>query len=98
MTDGSAVRAASVPRWRIDARVRTMRGKTFVAGPREARELDETAAFIWRMLDGTRTVQQIAEAVCAEYAVDAGTAVTDVTELVTELIGCGVVELSPAAA
>lgn len=88
--------AGSVPRRRLDSRVRTMRGKTLVAGARQALELDETATFIWRRLDGTATVGQIAEALAAEYDVDAETALADVIELVSDLVECEVVEFVPS--
>jgi coenzyme PQQ synthesis protein D (PqqD) len=88
--------ADAVPRRRLDSRVRTMRGKTLVAGARQALELDETATFIWRRLDGSSTVGQIAEAVVAEYDVDRQTALADVVELVCDLVECEVVELVPS--
>lgn len=96
MAGGPVADADAVPQWRIDVRVRSMRKKTYVAGPSEARELDETATFIWRLMDGTRSIQQIAETVAAEYQVAPAEVLADVRELVDELIGCEVIELSPA--
>lgn len=97
MPDGTVVTAAAVPRWRIDVRVRTMRGKVLIAGPRETLELADTAAYIWRLIDGTRTIQQIAHAVSSEYDVDTRTAFTDATDLITELLNCEVIEFLPVA-
>ncbi len=97
MAGGSVADPDAVPQWRLDVRVRTMRKKMFVAGPREARELDETAAFIWRLMDGTMSLQQIAECVAAEYDVAPAEVLADVRELATELLGCEAIELSPAA-
>lgn len=90
---GSSIGADTVPHWHLEVRIRNMRGKTLVAGPYEARELDETAAFIWRQIDGTRTIRQIAEVVASEYDVDAGTALADVAELVADLVGCQAIEV-----
>jgi len=84
---------AAVPQWRLDAQVRAMRGKMLVAGPEEIRELDEIATFIWRQIDGVRTVEQIACIVSDEYDVAAGTALADVAELLAELAGCRVIDL-----
>jgi Coenzyme PQQ synthesis protein D (PqqD) len=85
---------AAVPQWRLEAQVRAMRGKMLVAGPEEIRELDEIATFIWRQIDGVRTVEQIAGIVSTEYDVDAGTALADVAELLAELASCRVIDLS----
>ena len=94
-TPSTDVVAAAVPRRRLGSRVRVLSGMTLVAGPRGASELDGTAAFVWRQIDGRRTVEQLAGALCAEYeGVDLPTALADVTELICELLGCEVVELT----
>ena len=96
MTEAAAVQAGTVPRRRLDARVRAARGTLLVAGAGEALELDEVAAFMWKQIDGTRTVAEIADAVAGAYDVDAGTARDDVAELLGELVEVGVVELGGA--
>jgi hypothetical protein len=50
---------------------------------------------ILELADGTRTVREIAEMVCAEYEVEPETALKDTLELVSELLRNGV--LSPMA-
>jgi hypothetical protein len=80
----------SVPRKRLDARVRNYRNRILVAGPRDPFELTDTAAFIWRLIDGQRSISDLAEAVCAEYQIDHQTAVPDVAELIATLAAAGV--------
>lgn len=82
-----------VPRRRLNARVRNFRDRTMVAGSSQPLELSESAAFIWRLMDGRRSVGDLADALCAEYEVDRDTAVADVTELVGALHDVGVVDL-----
>jgi coenzyme PQQ synthesis protein D (PqqD) len=86
----------TVPKLRLDARIRKLRGgKALVAGPHQALELSETAEFIRTRIDGVATVREIAEAVAAEYDIDAGTASADVMELIMTLIDNEVVTCGP---
>jgi hypothetical protein len=82
-----------VPRRRLNARVRNFRDRTMVAGSSQPLELSESAAFLWRLIDGRRSVGDLADALCAEYEVDRDTAVADVAELVGALHDAGVVDL-----
>lgn len=95
-----AVHAGTVPRQRLDTRRRAVRGRIVLAGPRialgleeTALELDEIATFIWRRIDGVRTVRQLAEAVAAAYDADLETVTDDVVELIGEFLDHQVVEL-----
>jgi hypothetical protein len=81
-----------VPRRRLNARVRNFRDRTMVAGSNEPLELSESATFLWRLIDGRRSVGDLADALCAEYDVDRDTAVTDVAELIDTLHSAGVVD------
>jgi pyrroloquinoline quinone biosynthesis protein D len=47
--------------------------------------LSPVAARIWALLDGSRSLDQIVEALCEEYDVPRETATTDVAELVASL-------------
>lgn len=94
------VDAGAVPCRRLDTRQRAVRGRVFLAGPRialgleeTALELDEVATFIWRRIDGARSVRQIAEVVAAEYDADLETVTDDVVELIGEFLDHQVVEL-----
>ncbi|MFF2773865.1 PqqD family protein [Streptomyces sp. NPDC058052] len=82
----------TVPRRKLEARVRKFRGKLFVANASLAFELDEVAEFIFKQVDGTATVRQIGEKVAATYDISADEAVADTLELLTELAGNGMVE------
>ena len=53
--------------------------------------LNETAAFIWGLLDGKRTVVQVRDAVVAEFDVEAEKAQADVLELLAQLESVGAV-------
>lgn len=47
--------------------------------------LSPVAARIWALLDGTRSVSEIVEAVCAEYEVERELAMSDAAELLGDL-------------
>ena len=49
--------------------------------------LNETGAFIWEQINGTRNVQDIAEAVHLEFEIDLPTALHDVQEVLAEMEG-----------
>ncbi|MEU8505277.1 PqqD family protein [Streptomyces brevispora] len=85
---------ASVPTRRLDARVRNVRGQMMIAGPTQAFELSETAAFIWKQIDGSNTVAQIGRLLAAEYEVDEQTAVEDTAEVIVELAASSVITLA----
>ncbi|PZT77242.1 MULTISPECIES: PqqD family protein [unclassified Streptomyces] len=84
----------SVPTRRLDARVRNVRGQMMVAGPTQAFELSETAAFIWKQIDGSNTVAQIGRLLASEYEVDEQTAVEDTAEVIAELAASSVITLA----
>jgi hypothetical protein len=61
--------------------------------------LNETAAAVFTLIDGKRTVGDIAREIAVEYSVDPSTCQSDVHELVGELVERGfVVEASASAA
>jgi len=59
--------------------------------------LNEVGSFIWYLLDGRRSAQAIADAVCAEYDVTADEAARDVDELLTALEARGLAYVLVAA-
>ena len=63
-------------------------------GAHKAIYLNSTAAAIWRMSDGSRTVQDLVDFLKAEYPEDAGAILGDVTEAVNLLSREGAVILS----
>jgi hypothetical protein len=60
--------------------------------------LNEVGTIIWEAADGRTSIQAIAEAVSADYDVDPGTALADVTEFVEGLAAAGVVSTLDKAA
>jgi hypothetical protein len=47
--------------------------------------LNETGAFIWELIDGKKTVEELIDALTGEYEVDRETATTDVFSLIENL-------------
>jgi Coenzyme PQQ synthesis protein D (PqqD) len=90
------VGARSVPRRRLDARIRNTRGVVIVAGPQQALELSDVALSVWRHIDGIRTVADIGRELAREFEIDEDTAVADVTELLTDLASARVVTVGPS--
>lgn len=83
--------AASVPRRALDARVRNVRGTMLVANGSMALELTDTAAEVWKSVDGQRTVADIARLLSDGYDVAEHVALADVTELLAELAAADLV-------
>ena len=52
--------------------------------------LNESGTRIWEAADGRRSTEEIANALCAEYEIDADTARRDVDEFVRALEAAGV--------
>lgn len=48
--------------------------------------LNAVGTLIWKMLDGTHTTEEIAEAICAAYEVEQAQALEDVERLLTEFM------------
>lgn len=83
----------SVPVIDLAVRIRNYDGTLIVAaGLNEQMELADVAAFIWRQIDGHRTVATIADTVAHEYAIDATMARDDVFELLTDLAAADLIE------
>jgi hypothetical protein len=64
----------------------------------EVKVLNEVGARIWTLADGTRSVRDIAAAICAEYDVEPAQAEADVLAFLTELETRGIISLSPDSA
>ena len=73
----------------LDARVRRVGGTQMVARGQEVMELNEVAAIIWKLADGSRSVADISAAVVAEYEVSPEEALTDVSDFVTDMVSAG---------
>ena len=67
---------------------RTIDGEAVVVLPREGQleVLNETGTHVWELIDGTRTVREIAELIVGEYEVSFERAIVDVETLVGDLV------------
>jgi hypothetical protein len=81
----------------MHVRLRRHQGRFVVGGYEHVFELSDTATFIWRHIDGVRTVGELGELVSAEYDVAAEIAVADVAELVADLAAAGVLAVRDPA-
>lgn len=54
--------------------------------------LNETAARIWELLDGERTLAIVRDAIIVEFEVEVGEAETDMLELIAQLESIGAVQ------
>lgn len=85
----------SVPRRRLDAKVRNIGGTIVVAGSEQALELSDTARLLWLTMDGTRSVRELADRLVETHHADLDQAIGDVIELLHSLAGAGVVTVRP---
>lgn len=71
---------------RFDMRVRNSGGRLIVAADGTSLELSESAGFVFRQVDGTRTVGEIGALLAAEYDIDVAEATADAAEVLAELL------------
>ena len=88
--------ADTVVKRALDARVRQIGERQLVARGRDVLELNELAAVIWRLADGSRSAAEIGQAVAAEYDVPPEAALADVLEFLTELADARFLTVRPA--
>jgi hypothetical protein len=56
--------------------------------------LNRTAAFIWELLDGSRTLEDLRKALCTHFEVEPERARADIEACCCELLECGVLEMA----
>ncbi|MBV1849566.1 PqqD family protein [Catellatospora tritici] len=78
------VTTETVPRPRLDLRVRNVRGTVTVSLANMTYELSETAVWIWKQIDGRNTIADIAAMLAAEFEIDVETATEDTIEVVRD--------------
>ncbi|RKR91081.1 pyrroloquinoline quinone biosynthesis protein D [Micromonospora pisi] len=86
----------TVPSLKLDTRWRSFRGKVFIARGDQAFELSEVAAFVYKRIDGNRSIRQIGEELAGEYDIPVDEAVSDIVELLTDLASAGVIDVKSA--
>ena len=60
--------------------------------------LNDLGSRVWELLDGERTVSQIAEVICESYEVTAEEAMRDLIEFLAALESAGLIECAPEGA
>lgn len=64
----------------------------YAPGTQTVHTLSASATAVWRLLDGTRTLEQVAEQVSATYAIPVARARQDVRALVADLRRAGLLD------
>jgi uncharacterized ferredoxin-like protein len=70
----------------LDARTRRVGAQQLVARGPAIRELNEVAATVWKLADGTRSARQISAEIVADYEVSPEEALADVMEFLAEMV------------
>ena len=71
--------------------------RTHVADLDSVVALNPVAARVWELLDGTRTADAIAAAICDEFEVTPDVALADVDELLRDLAGASLIQPAEGA-
>jgi len=85
-----------VPHPQVAARVVDGEAVVILADSGEVNVLNPVGTRIWELADGTRSVQQIADAIAEEYQVTPQNALQDVTEFLQLLIDARALTLAAA--
>lgn len=83
----------TVPVPRLGLRVRNVRGTILLAWQETFLELADVAGFLWRQLDGVRTVDELVSLVAAEYEADPAEVAEDVQAVLADLVQAGFIAL-----
>lgn len=93
MTETKPLTVDSVPELRLEIRIRNMGGVLRIGRMGVGTELSDSAAYIWRQIDGERRIGVIAERLAGHYDLDVATAEADVLELIDSLVGADLVTI-----
>ncbi len=79
-----------------DCAFREIEGEVFIVSSKTAgvHLLNPTGTFIWSLLDGDRTIKEIARALTDEFDVDLSVAERDIVDFIDEASVLGIIELS----
>ncbi|MEW2592248.1 PqqD family protein [Micromonospora aurantiaca] len=89
----AALTPDSIPRRRLDARVRNIGGVVTVGRLGRVVELSDSALFVWQHVDGTRTVSALATCLAEAYQTPLDDSIVDdVIELLEQLIDAATVQ------
>jgi len=88
-----AWRPERVPRRSLRVAVRNVQGTVHLSlDDNEALALSESAAVVWRLLDGNRDATEIAEVLTEQFSVDAARALQDVCSLLEDFASRGIIQ------
>ncbi|HUS63498.1 MAG TPA: PqqD family protein [Kofleriaceae bacterium] len=98
MSSADALSGSAVPERARSMAWQTIDGETVLLDidGRELMGINDSAARIWALCDGTHTVDEIARAVAAEFAVDPAVAAADTRAFIDTLAKRGALTLSGA--
>ncbi len=91
---GESIRADGVPERSAAMAWQVIEGGTIllnIAG-KELMGLNEVGGYVWHLIDGTRSIAQIAQAVAAEFDFACEVVEADVRAFVAELTGLGALD------
>jgi hypothetical protein len=94
MTTTSATRR---PRPLASVRARLIGNTVFVAHGAQHFELSDVAGDVWRLANGSRTLDEIADEISAVYRVDEARARADVDDFAEQLVRAGLFEWADGA-
>jgi hypothetical protein len=88
----------SIPTQNPDVIGRTVDKETVLVIPQrgQVKVLNEVGGEIWELTDGKRTIAEIAEQICTQFAVDQNTAQADTLKFYTELFEREIVFFIPS--
>jgi Coenzyme PQQ synthesis protein D (PqqD) len=86
--------ASRIPRRSLDVRARRVGATLLIGNQRQAVQLSTVAARVWTLMDGRRTVEDIALTVASEHRVEVATVQRDIAELLNDLGGIGLLDES----
>ena len=90
----AALTGADVPRQPpgVGQRVDQVRTAPVLQAPERAFDLDETAATVLELVDGTRSIASIVDELAARFDADRTVIEADVIEMLADLVGKRIVE------
>ncbi len=95
-TPVSALTLASTPRPLKEVIAQSAQDELVLVLPLEGKVkvLNPVGAFVWKRMDGNRTLQSIAEMLCREYEVTFAQAAQDVLDFAASLLERGLITLA----
>lgn len=80
------------PLRKANVRARRYRGRLYLASADKAYELNEAAEYVFRQIDGSTSIDEIATRLAAKYQYAVADAVADTVELLVQLASRQVIE------